>query len=224
MVRAPLPIVGAEFAKLFVSVLHSHYGAGNSSAMPYRLLADVVLVLHAGFVAFVALGAIAVAGAGRREASRRRGAGADDGAGTTGESGRMKTAPPTAREIDRLVAFLPRLSAERLTPIQKWGGGEKNLKGAYVIPWPVYDEVVREFFEAASQECWCDFDYVPDQAGQLLLSEHGVRNATLDQIKTMLTYGVRGERFDDGHWAAMIESGHVRRLLERLAELRAQEH
>ena len=41
------------------------------------------------------------------------------------------------------------------------------------------------------------------------------------QIKTMLTYCVRGERFGDGHWAAMIEGGHVRRLLERLTEMRS---
>jgi hypothetical protein len=134
----------------------------------------------------------------------------------------MKTSPPTTRDIERLLAFLPRLSVEGFTPIRRWDGGEKNPSGAYVMPWPVYDEVVKEFFEAAEQECWMDFDYAPDQAGQLLLSEDGVRNATLDQIKTMLTYCVRGERFGDGHWAAMIEGGHVRRLLERLAELRSE--
>jgi hypothetical protein len=133
----------------------------------------------------------------------------------------MKTSPPTAAEIERLLAFLPRLSAEGFTPIRRWGGGQKNPNGAYALPWPVYDEVVKEFFEAAEQDCWMDFDYLPDQAGQLLLSEDGVRNATLDQIKTMLTYCARGERFGEGHWAAMIEGGHVRRLLERLAELRA---
>jgi hypothetical protein len=37
----------------------------------------------------------------------------------------------------------------------------------------------------------------------------------------MLTYCVRGERFSEGHWGAMIEQGHVRRLLERLVEIRA---
>ena len=36
----------------------------------------------------------------------------------------------------------------------------------------------------------------------------------------MLTFCVRGERFCDGHWAAMIEGGQVRRLLERLKEIR----
>ncbi len=141
----------------------------------------------------------------------------------TRESRPLTTPPPTTQEIERLLAFLPRLMADGFAPIRRWGGGEKNPNGAYVMPWPVYDEVVKEFFEAAGQDCWCDFDYVPDQAGQLLLSEDGVHHATLDQIKTMLTYCVRGERFGDGHWAAMIEGGHVRRLLERLAELRAQE-
>jgi len=37
----------------------------------------------------------------------------------------------------------------------------------------------------------------------------------------MLTYCVRGERFGDGDWGAMIEDGHVRRLLERLAEIQS---
>jgi hypothetical protein len=134
----------------------------------------------------------------------------------------MKTPPPTAAEFERLLAFLPRLSAEGFAPIRRWGGGDKNANGAYVMPWPVYDEVVNELFEAAGQDCWMDFEYVPDQAGQLLLSEYGVRNATLDQLKTMLTYCVRGERFCDGHWGVMIEGGHVRRLLERLAELGTQ--
>lgn len=138
-------------------------------------------------------------------------------------SRRTKTPPPTAAEFERLLAFLARLTSDGFVPVRRWGGGEKNASGAYVMPWPVYDEVVKEFFEAAGQDCWMDFDYVPDQAGQLLLSEYGASHATLDQIKTMLTFCVRGERFCDGHWAAMIEVGHVRRLLERLAELRAEE-
>ena len=56
----------------------------------------------------------------------------------------------------------------------------------------------------------------------MLVSDDGVRDATIEQIKTMLTYCVRGERFNDGHWAAMLEGGHVRRLLERLAEIQCK--
>ena len=104
----------------------------------------------------------------------------------------MKAQRPTAREIERLLAFLPRLTAEGFTPIREWGGGEKNPNGAYVMPWPVYDEVVKEFFESAGQDCWMDFDYVPIEAGRLLEDEARVRGASLDEIRTMLTYCVRG--------------------------------
>jgi hypothetical protein len=48
------------------------------------------------------------------------------------------------------------------------------------------------------------------------------RRRVISGEKTMLTFCVWGERFCDGHWAAMNQGGHVRRLLERLAELRAQ--
>jgi hypothetical protein len=135
----------------------------------------------------------------------------------------MKTPPPTTREIEQLVAFLPRLYADGSMPIQRWGGGEKNPNGAYVMPWPEYDEAVKEFFEAAGQRRWNDCDYVPIEAGRMLEDQALVRQASLDEIRTMLTYCVRGERFCDGHWGAMIAEGDVRRLLERLAELRAQE-
>jgi hypothetical protein len=129
---------------------------------------------------------------------------------------------PTVREIERLVAYLPRLSAEGFTSIREWGGGETDAKGRYVMPWPVYHPVVKALFEAAGQDCWMDFDYVPAHAGGMLLDEARVRGASLDEIRTMLTYCVRGERFSEGHWGAMIENGHLRRLLERLAELGAE--
>ncbi len=131
----------------------------------------------------------------------------------------MNRQSPTPQAIDELIAFLPRLAADGFVPIREWGGGEKDAKGAYVMPWPVYDPVVEALFEAAGQDCWMDFEYVPQEAGRLLEEPALVRRASLDQIKTMLTYCVRGERFSEGHWAAMIEGGQVRRLLERLPEL-----
>ena len=134
----------------------------------------------------------------------------------------MNRQAPTSQEMDELIAFLPRLAADGFVPIREWGGGEKDAKGAYVMPWPRYEAVVTELFEAAGQDPWMDFDYVSVEAGRMLEDPALVRRASLDQVKTMLTYCVRGERFCDGHWAAMIEGGQVRRLLERLKEIRAQ--
>lgn len=135
----------------------------------------------------------------------------------------MNRQSPTPLEIDELVAFLPRLTADGFFPVREWGGGEKTDNGGFVMPWPNYQDVVTAFFEVAGQDCWMDFDYVPVEAGRMLEDHALVRSASVDQVKTMLTYCVRGERFSEGHWGAMIEQGHVRRLLERLAELRAQE-
>ena len=134
----------------------------------------------------------------------------------------MTSQIPTLREIDELLAFLPQLTVEGLSPIREWRGGEKLPDGAITFPWPAYEGVVREFFEVAGQDCWMDFDYVPQEAGRILEGRARVRRASLPEIKTMLTYCVRGERFGEGHWGAMIREGHVRRLLERLEEIRAE--
>ena len=53
----------------------------------------------------------------------------------------------------------------------------------------------------------------------MLEDQQAVETAELGQIKTMITYCVRGERFCDGHWGAMIELGHISRLLQRLSQL-----
>jgi hypothetical protein len=135
----------------------------------------------------------------------------------------MKTKLPTIREIDELTAFLPKLYSEGFSPFKTKGGVEKNKDGSFTISYPTYNRVVDDFFRLASSECWDDHEYIPDQAGEMLGNENLVKNASLSQIKTMLTFCVRGERFCDGHWGAMIEGGQIRRLLERLIELRAEQ-
>ena len=124
---------------------------------------------------------------------------------------------PTLREIEELVSFLPRLYAEGFTPIRRWGGGTRGADGVS-MPWPEYEEVVEEFFRVASSEWWMDDEYSPEEARRMLENGALIKAADLAQIKTMLTYCVRGERFCDGHWGAMIDGGHIRRLLLRLAE------
>ena len=51
----------------------------------------------------------------------------------------------------------------------------------------------------------------------LIRAEDGIARADLATLCSLLTWMVRGERFCDGHWAAMLEQGHLRRWLERLA-------
>jgi hypothetical protein len=91
----------------------------------------------------------------------------------------------------------------------------------YTLPWPEYNQAVLDFMHVAGRNCWLDFEYDPEAARQMLVDDDVIRSASLAQVKTMLTFCVRGERFSDGHWAEMIECGYIRRLLERLIVLQS---
>lgn len=128
----------------------------------------------------------------------------------------MTSSMPTVEEVDELVAFLPQLDVEGFVAIKSWGGGEKLRDGSVTVLWPVYDEIVGKLFRTASKECWCDFNYGAHDVPAMLQREGFIENADLEQLKTLLTFCVRGERFCDGHWGGMIERGYMQRILQRL--------
>ena len=99
-------------------------------------------------------------------------------------------------------------------------GGEETADGAVTMRYPLYCKDVLAFYRLAGQPWWSDYGYEPRAAAQMLADMARIARATLDEIKTMLTYCVRGERFADGHWAAMLESGKVVAILRRLQVLR----
>jgi len=131
----------------------------------------------------------------------------------------MKTQEPTSQEIEELVAFMPQLYAEGFTPIKQWQGGTDGPEGTSSFHMAEYNELVKEFFRLAASPCWQDRDYLSKKAGHMLRDQNLIKKASLDQIKTMLTFCVREERFCEGHWAAVIKAGYIRQILERLAIL-----
>ena len=131
---------------------------------------------------------------------------------------------PGIQQIETLTSYLPRLYAEGFSPIERWDGGEKLKDGSMTLPYPKYDPLVEEFFRHVSGDGWLEYEYDPEHALKMLKDENRVKAASLEQIKTMLTFCVRGERFSDGHWGEMIEQGYIRRLLERLNEIKSKQH
>ena len=129
---------------------------------------------------------------------------------------------PTRAQVDQLLRYLPLFEVPDRTFVERWAGGKETPDGAITVPYPVYPEDVLAFYQLAGQPCWSDYSYRPREAARMLADESAIRRATLTEIKTMLTYCVRGERFGDGHWAAMLESGKVVALLKRLRALRDQ--
>ena len=134
----------------------------------------------------------------------------------------MQAVDPTSADFDRLITFLPILYADGFRPIRYWGGGNKTEDGVIVMPWPEYEEAVDQFFYAASDECWKAYNYTSINIREIACDPQRVACATLDQIKAILTWCVRGERFCDGLWGDVIDNGLIRNVLLRLQELKPQ--
>ena len=132
----------------------------------------------------------------------------------------MKPRMPTQREMDELIEFLPKFSAEGFQAVIVTGNA--TLRKNVISPSePEYDPLVCEFFEAASQEVWCDPDYLSSGVGDMLHNAKSLKTASIAEIQLMLTFCVRGERFSTGHWETILGGDKVRQILLRLQELRS---
>ena len=132
----------------------------------------------------------------------------------------MNQVTVTTEKMDELLRFLPLFEDPDRAYVKGWGGGEPTGDGAFTVPYPIYCDDVLQFYTLAGQGPWCDYAYKPREAYAMLSDDAFIASASIDQIRTMLTYCVRGERFGDGHWAHMLESGRIVALLRRLAALR----
>ena len=128
---------------------------------------------------------------------------------------------PSQANITKLLAYLPLFDKPERLFVKRWIGGEKSAEGALTILPPDCEDDVKEFFRAASQACWTDTEYEPSKARKMLDDAEAVNNASIENIRTMLTYCVRGERFCEGHWASVLEYGQIVALLRRLAQIQA---
>ena len=129
--------------------------------------------------------------------------------------------PVTRADIERLLEFAPRLRAlaQARDSLGTLRGGGRLRSGAIEGFWVEYPPEVADFFEAAGRDPWNDYGYSPKAAGKMIAEPGRIANASLDEVRTMLTWCTRGERFCDGHWAAVIGDGKVLGLLDRLQAL-----
>ena len=126
------------------------------------------------------------------------------------------------KKIDELLRFLDILGKADRQNIIKWHGGPQP-DGSTQFPYPEYRPEVIEFFQLAGQPFWSDYGYNPTKTQKWINDEKFIKTASLSQIKTLLTYCVRGERFCDGHWSAMLEKGIITAILKRLEQIRLSE-
>ncbi len=127
----------------------------------------------------------------------------------------METPLPSKKEIEEMVQFLPRLYSEGFNPVKKWGGGVQE-DGSLVVPWPEYDDAVDAFRQEATKDCWRDTNYTSNMENVNFENDEIEKSATLEEIRTILTFCIRGERFCDGHITAKIKGGTIKAILKRL--------
>lgn len=123
-------------------------------------------------------------------------------------------------KIDELLPFLPILERPGRCYVKSPSSNGESPEDTGSLPYPEYCEDVLAFFWLAGQPFWSDFDYDPRQAHALLGDEQFISTCSLDELKTLLTHCVRSERFSDGAWLHLLESGRIGALLRRLAALR----
>lgn len=125
-----------------------------------------------------------------------------------------------SKHIKTLLEFLPLFEMLDGTDTE-WRGGEVK-DGVMLVPHPVYPEEVSKFFKLAGQSLWADYEYLRNNPREILDDPQKIAKAGIEQIKTMLTYCARGERFCDGLQATMIKNGKIVAVLRRLKELSTQ--
>lgn len=75
------------------------------------------------------------------------------------------------------------------------------------------------FFALLAQPPWSDTGYAPASAAAALDNPQRIEDATLAELRPLLTWCERGERFNEGHHAALLADGRLQTLVQRLARI-----
>lgn len=129
--------------------------------------------------------------------------------------------------LQAIAAFIPIFEAPGFqfahndSPLRQTGEKAFEMVGYH------YDPQVYEFWEAAEQSGWLQhFDWMAwsetDEALALEDRPGAVEQASPEQLSRLMTKFSRAERFEDGAWLALWESGLLMRILRRAKDLEGE--
>jgi hypothetical protein len=125
----------------------------------------------------------------------------------------------TLERIDELLRFLAYFQSQ-VNEFYALTEPKDLPDGSFSSPFYEYSPEVLEFWSLAQQTCWCDPNYTQKSIDTLIDDDNFVACADIDQIRSILTWADRGERFSEGLWAKMIDNGKIAAVLKRLETLR----
>jgi len=82
--------------------------------------------------------------------------------------------------------------------------------------YPVYPESIENFFHYLTMSVWCNDNYQPNQITNLMKS---IQEASLMDIRSILTAAGRAERFSIGYWQGILKNDELSVVIERAREL-----
>ena len=126
---------------------------------------------------------------------------------------------PTKKNIKELTNFLPLLYDDKFELSKT--NPNADMADIFSGGFYKYHSSVSTFFELVSQEHWKDYKYV-DNFSEKMIEPGKIEKASINEIKTILTWCDRLERFFEGHWEYVIETKIIKRILERLILLNTQ--
>ena len=124
-------------------------------------------------------------------------------------------------KIDKLLEYIPYFESLDVSSLA-WVEMKKEKDGNLRLMPPPYPEEIIEFFLLAGSPEMAEYEYDPKECSKRIKDDRYIQAASLDKLKGLLTYCVRGERFGDGFWLEVIEGGIVLKLLKRLKEIRGR--
>ena len=101
----------------------------------------------------------------------------------------------------------------------EWGGGNvigKTEDGKDIRQWP-YPIYPDGLFESLCELIGTDKNYIENYEKLNRPIDYGTLN--LEELRTVITHYVRGERFCDGLLAGALEDGTLLKVLERIKEV-----
>lgn len=126
---------------------------------------------------------------------------------------------PSREQIDAILKFRPMFSPSeakhlRFPPRKP---GQFPFTDMSEEAWAFYQALYKEGFVVGF-----DCGKWQDDAKSYVTNPARLGNADLLTIRRLLTLHVRKERFCDGHFAKMIDNGHIPLVLRRLANIRIE--
>ncbi len=127
------------------------------------------------------------------------------------------------RKIESLLELGRTLESRADGFVEQWGGGKDAETGVVHFPYPQYPADVLAFFETlGSDSWWFDRNYRMEELQSAIENDGYIARASLAEVRSLLTYCTRGEKFCDGFWGGVLETGRVRLILARLRALLAE--